>query len=109
MQCRIYDGYAYGASVDYGTDCFSIGVMVKLDNSAGFELLSLTRVENFTAKLFGLILPMLTRAHMINLLLGQLSAWINLLLAAEVARSRFAATALILMSMVFLSWVIMPY
>ena len=47
----IYDAHDYGASVDYGTDAFSIGVWSSLENDAGYELaLAYTGIENFTAK-----------------------------------------------------------
>jgi hypothetical protein len=47
----IYDAHDYGASVDYGTDAFSIGIWSSLENDAGYELaLAFTGVENFTAK-----------------------------------------------------------
>ena len=47
----IYDAYDYGASIDYGTDAFSIGVWSSLENEAGYELaLAFTGIENFTAK-----------------------------------------------------------
>ena len=47
----IYDSHDYGASVDYGTDAFSIGVWSSLENDAGYELaLAYTGIENFTAK-----------------------------------------------------------
>jgi len=47
----IYDAYDYGASIDYGTDAFSIGVWSSLEANAGYELaLAYTGVENFTAK-----------------------------------------------------------
>ena len=47
----IYDAHDYGASIDYGTDSFSIGVWSSLENDAGYELaLAFTGIENFTAK-----------------------------------------------------------
>jgi hypothetical protein len=47
----IYDAYDYGASIDYGTDSFSIGVWSSLEADAGYELaLAFTGIENFTAK-----------------------------------------------------------
>ena len=47
----IYDAYDYGASVDYGTDAFSIGLWSSLEEGAGYEVaLAFTGVENFTAK-----------------------------------------------------------
>jgi hypothetical protein len=47
----IYDAYDYGASVDYGTDMFSIGIWSSLEANAGYELaLAFTGIENFTAK-----------------------------------------------------------
>jgi hypothetical protein len=47
----IYDAYDYGASIDYGTDSFSIGVWSSLEANAGYELaLAFTGIENFTAK-----------------------------------------------------------
>jgi len=47
----IYDAYDYGASIDYGTDSFSIGVWSSLEANAGYELaLAYTGIENFTAK-----------------------------------------------------------
>jgi len=47
----IYDAYDYGASIDYGTDMFSIGVWSSLEADAGYELaLAFTGIENFTAK-----------------------------------------------------------
>jgi hypothetical protein len=47
----IYDAYDTGASIDYGTDAFSIGVWSSLEANAGYELaLAFTGIENFTAK-----------------------------------------------------------
>lgn len=47
----IYDAYATGASVDYGTDMFSIGVWSSLTNSPDLEYaLAFTGVENLTVK-----------------------------------------------------------
>ena len=47
----VYDAYDYGASIDYGTDAFSIGVWSSLETNAGYELaLAFTGIENFTAK-----------------------------------------------------------
>jgi len=47
----IYDAYDTGASIDYGTDSFSIGVWSSLESDAGYELaLAFTGIENFTAK-----------------------------------------------------------
>ena len=47
----IYDAYDVGASIDYGTDTFSIGVWSSLEADAGYELaLAFTGIENFTAK-----------------------------------------------------------
>ncbi len=47
----IYDAHDYGASIDYGTDAFSIGFWSSLENDAGYELaLAYTGIENFTAK-----------------------------------------------------------
>ena len=47
----IYDSYDYGASVDYGTDAFSVGLWSSLEEGAGYEIaLAFTGVENFTAK-----------------------------------------------------------
>jgi hypothetical protein len=47
----IYDAYDYGASVDYGTDMFSVGLWSSLEDSAGYEIaLAFTGVENLTAK-----------------------------------------------------------
>ncbi len=47
----IYDAHDYGASIDYGTDSFSVGVWSSLENDAGYELaLAFTGIENFTAK-----------------------------------------------------------
>ena len=47
----IYDGYATGASVDYGSDMFSIGVWSSLTNSPDLEYaLAFTGVENLTVK-----------------------------------------------------------
>jgi hypothetical protein len=47
----IYDAYDTGASIDYGTDSFSIGVWSSLEANAGYELaLAYTGIENFTAK-----------------------------------------------------------
>ena len=47
----IYDAYDYGASIDYATDAFSVGVWSSLEANAGYELaLAFTGVENFTAK-----------------------------------------------------------
>jgi hypothetical protein len=47
----IYDAYDTGASIDYVTDSFSIGVWASLEADAGYELaLAYTGIENFTAK-----------------------------------------------------------
>ena len=47
----IYDGYAVGASVDYGTDSFSLGIWSSLTNSPDLEFaLAFTGVENLTVK-----------------------------------------------------------
>ncbi len=47
----IYDAYATGASVDYGTDMFSIGIWSSLANSPDLEYaLAFTGVENLTVK-----------------------------------------------------------
>ena len=47
----IYDAYDYGASIDYATDMFSVGVWSSLEADAGYELaLAFTGIENFTAK-----------------------------------------------------------
>ena len=47
----IYDSYDTGASIDFGTDAFSVGVWSSLEANAGYELaLAFTGVENFTAK-----------------------------------------------------------
>ena len=47
----IYDAYDYGASVDYGTDAFSVGLWSSLEENAGYEIaLAFTGVENLTAK-----------------------------------------------------------
>ena len=47
----IYDAYDYGASVDYGTDSFSVGLWSSLEENAGYEIaLAFTGVENLTAK-----------------------------------------------------------
>jgi hypothetical protein len=47
----IYDGYATGASIDYGTDMFSLGVWSSLTNSPDLEYaLAFTGVENLTVK-----------------------------------------------------------
>ena len=47
----IYDAHDFGASIDYGTDSFSIGVWSSLEANAGYELaLAFTGIENFTAK-----------------------------------------------------------
>ena len=48
---NIYDAYDYGASFDYGTDSYSIGLWTSLENSAGYEVaLAFTGIENLTAK-----------------------------------------------------------
>ena len=50
---RLYDGYAYGASIDYVTDSFSIGVGQTSQTKPGLStLLLLLVVENFTAKIW---------------------------------------------------------
>jgi hypothetical protein len=47
----IYDAYDVGASIDYGSDSFSVGVWSSLEANAGYELaLAFTGIENFTAK-----------------------------------------------------------
>ena len=47
----IYDAYDVGASVDYVTDTFSVGVWSSLEADAGYELaLAFTGIENLTAK-----------------------------------------------------------
>ena len=47
----IYDAHDYGASVDYSTDIFSVGVWSSLEDDAGYEFaLAYTGLENFTAK-----------------------------------------------------------
>jgi len=47
----IYDGYAVGASVDYVTEMFSIGIWSSLTNSSDFEYaIAYTGVENLTVK-----------------------------------------------------------
>ena len=47
----IYDAYDTGASIDYGSDSFSVGVWSSLEANAGYELaLAFTGIENFTAK-----------------------------------------------------------
>ncbi len=47
----IYDAYDVGASIDYVTDAFSVGVWSSLEADAGYELaLAFTGVENLTAK-----------------------------------------------------------
>ena len=47
----IYDAYDVGASVDYVTDTFSVGIWSSLEADAGYELaLAFTGIENLTAK-----------------------------------------------------------
>jgi hypothetical protein len=48
---HIYDAFATGASVDYATDMFSVGIWSSITNSADFEYaLAFTGVENLTIK-----------------------------------------------------------
>ena len=47
----IYDAYDTGASIDYSSDMFSVGLWSSLETDAGFEYaLAFTGVENLTAK-----------------------------------------------------------
>ena len=47
----IYDAYDVGASIDYVTDTFSVGVWSSMEADAGYELaLAFTGIENLTAK-----------------------------------------------------------
>ena len=47
----IYDAYDVGASIDYSTDMFSVGVWSSLEADAGYELaLAFTGIDNLTAK-----------------------------------------------------------
>jgi hypothetical protein len=47
----IYDGYATGASVDYGTEMFSVGIWSSLVESQDFEFaFAYTGMENLTVK-----------------------------------------------------------
>ena len=81
----IYDAYDTGASIDYATDMFSVGLWSSLESDAGFEYaFAFTGVENLTVKAIwsdGDQSPELTK----NLLTGSVIKWINCLLAAEVA------------------------
>lgn len=48
---HIYDAFATGASVDFATDMFSVGIWSSIANSADFEYaLAFTGVENLTIK-----------------------------------------------------------
>jgi hypothetical protein len=47
----IYDAYDTGASIDYSSDMFSVGLWSSLESDAGFEYaFAFTGVENLTAK-----------------------------------------------------------
>ncbi|MFL2938430.1 MAG: porin [Opitutales bacterium] len=48
---HIYDAFATGVSIDYGSDAFSVGIWSSVGNSADFEYaLAYTGVENLTVK-----------------------------------------------------------
>jgi hypothetical protein len=96
----IYDGYAVGASVDYASDMFSVGVWSSLSNSPDLEYaLAFTGVENLTVKAiiadYGK--DTIAGAAPTEALKGKSTFWASyqlgkLLLAAEVAEAE-AATA----------------
>jgi hypothetical protein len=93
----IYDGYATGASVDYGTDMFSIGVWSSLTNSPDLEYaLAFTGVENLTVK--AIIADYGKESITSTGYKGKSTYWASyqlgkLLLAAEVAEAEGATAA----------------
>ena len=94
---HIYDAFATGASVDYATDSFSVGIWSSIGESADFEYaLAYTGIENLTIK--AILADYGTNSTTTTGFDGKSTYWASyqfgkLLVAAEIANAEAATAA----------------